>query len=123
MGRYDEAFGKKEANPFLPVIGFVVMVILAVISYFVSPIIVNWMQTANIPLGATGIQILPIQFPATWSPLGKQLLVSGIIFLISFTAAMILLFMFMRPESAGDYDVNLGDMREEKERRRRKRGY
>lgn len=123
MGRYDEAYNKKESNPFLPVIGFVLMVILAVISFFLSSIIVNWMQTAHFALGATGIQLLPIQFPAAWSPLGKQLLVGGIMFMISFAAAMILLFMFMRPESAGDYDVDLAVMREEKERLRRKRGF
>ncbi len=111
----------KQQNPMLGLIGFILIVVLGGFSFGVSGPATAWLQTSTVVLGASGINILPLKFPDTWSPLANQLAVTVGIFLVLFVIAMALMFMFMRPASVTEQSVSMHDMRKEAAARRKAR--
>lgn len=104
----------KRANPLLPLIGFVVLVITGGLSYFAAPGVSVWLTQARWVLGVT--QVLPISFPTSWSPATIRLAVAAGMFLVVFVVEMTLLFVVMG-SSRGSMDVSIGEIREERKRR------
>lgn len=112
--------GKKE-NPMLGLIGFIILVVVGGFSFAVSGPVLGYLTTANVTIGMSGIQLLPLAFPAGWSTLADRAAVTFGIFLVVFVLAMIVLFMFMKPSSQDERSVSLDDMRREVAERKRRR--
>ncbi len=113
--------GEKKENPMLGLIGFIIIVVIGGFSFLVSGPVLNYLTTANVTLGLSGIKLLPLAFPPEWSRLGDQVAVAFGIFMIIFVIAMIILFMFMKPSTQSENSVSLEDMRREVEARKRRR--
>jgi hypothetical protein len=121
MGRrnYVEA-EKKQQSPMLPIIGFVVILIVGGAAFLVSPRVVTWLGTTHFSLGGL-ITVLPIAFPKGWSPLANQLAVTAFMFILLFTIVMSGILFFIGKSVVGETDVNLDDIRREKQRKMRGR--
>ena len=112
---------KSKSNPMGGFIGFIVLVILAGLSYAVSDPVLTWLQTTNLPLGSTGIKLLPIKFPADWPRIASQLAVSGGLFLVVFVVTLLVLFTFMRPaETDDETTVSIADIKRERASKKRR---
>lgn len=114
-----EAEHSRKADPLRPLIGFLLLVVLAGLSILTAKPLANWLQTARLNFGALGWQILPITFP-DWPDLAKHGLVAAVTFLIVFALIMIVLMAVMRPPR-GEMDVRTSKLRAEKARQRRRR--
>jgi predicted acyltransferase len=110
----------KRQNPMLGLIGFIVVILIGGGSFAVSGPVTNYLQTANVVLGASGVKILPMAFPPDWSQLGNQLAVTAGLFLILFVIAMLLMFIFMTPKSEGETSVSMDTIRQEAKARRKR---
>lgn len=121
MPNYQVADEGKKQNPMIGLIGFIVIVVIAAISFVLSGPIMGWLTTANFVLGASGIQVLPLAFPGDWTPIARQLAVAGGLFLILFVIGTGITFIFMTPSTSSDMSVSLDDMRREVEARKRRR--
>ena len=113
--------GEKKENPMLGLIGFIIIVVIGGFSFLVSSPVLDFLTTANVTLGLSGIKLLPLTFPADWSRLGDQAAVAFGIFMIVFVIAMIILFTFMKPSTESEMSVSLEDMRKEVAERKRRR--
>lgn len=112
---------KSKTNPMAGFIGFIMLVILAGLSYAVSDPVLTWLQTTEMRLGSTGIKLLPIKFPADWPRIASQLAVSGGLFLITFVLTLLVLFTFMRPAQTGDETtVSIAEIKREKASKKRR---
>ena len=109
-----EVADSKEQNPMLGLIGFIMLVVVGGISYLISGPFTQYLKTAHVTIGATGLKLLPLYFPADWSPLASQLAVAFFIFLVLFVVAMIILFTFMRPSTRTETSVSIDVLRQEK---------
>lgn len=114
-----EAETGKKADPLRPLMGFLLLVVLAGLSILTAKPLANWLQTARLNLGVLGWQILPITFP-DWPDLAKHGLVAAVTFLIVFALVMIVLMAVMRPPRS-ETDVRTSKLRAEKARQRRRR--
>jgi hypothetical protein len=117
---YQVAETKKE-NPMLGLIGFIILVVVGGFSFAVSGPALHFLRTAHVTVGMSGIKLLPLEFPANWSPLANQMAVAFGIFLVVFAIAMIILFLFMKPSTQDEYSVSLDVMRREVEARKKVR--
>lgn len=111
---YEVADTSNEQNPMLGLIGFIMLIVVGGISFLVSGPLLHYLTTTDLRLGMSGIKVLPIFFPSTWSPLGSQAAVAFVVFLFMFAIVMIILFMFMRPSNRGDTSVSIDVLRQEK---------
>jgi hypothetical protein len=110
----------KRQNPMLGLIGFIVIVLIGGGSFAVSGPVTNYLQTATVVLGASGIKILPIAFPPDWSPLANQLAVTAGLFIVLFVIAMLIMFIFMTPAGQDDLSVNMNTIRQEAKARKKR---
>lgn len=119
MPNYQQAEKTKAAeNAYLPLIGFVVMIILGVIAWFVSPAATEWVTETSWVLVTT--KILPINFPRAWDDFTVRAVVALGTFLLLFALAMIPLVMLMG-SPMGETDISLAEIRKEKEAKTGKR--
>lgn len=84
---------KEKVNAFVPLIGFILLVILAAFSYLISSSALRWVTTAHLTLGM--FAVLPLSFPGEWPSFVPQLVVGFVIFLALFVLAMIAILPFM----------------------------
>ena len=117
---YEIVDERKRQNPMLGLIGFIVIVLIGGGSFAVSGPVTNYLQTATLVLGASGIKLLPIAFPPDWSPLANQLAVTAGLFLVLFVIAMGIMFIFMTPSSQDDTTVSMDTMRQEAKARKKR---
>jgi len=87
-----EVVKKRKANPLVPFIGFMVMLVFGVGAYLAAPVVANWLATTSFGLGGT--PILPLRFPSSWPPLVVRLLVAGVVFLVLLIVGFILMIPF-----------------------------
>lgn len=111
---------ERKQSPMLPIIGFVVFLIVGGIAFLVSPAMVKWLSTTTFKLGGF-IPVLPISFPKGWPPIADQLAVTFFLFIVFFTLTMATLFFFMKVPGQNESDVNLDDIRREKQKRMKRR--
>lgn len=110
---YVEAEKKRRVDPLGPVLGFIILLVGGGFSWLVAPRVINWMQTAEVNFGFFG-PILPITFPATWSPIFQRLAIGGFMFLVFFIIAMIVMMALMGGSAQGELDVTMREVREKK---------
>ena len=84
---------REQVNAFVPLVGFIVLVILAAFAYLVSSRALRWVTTAHVTLGM--FTVLPVSFPGEWPSFVPQLVVGFVIFLALFVVAMIAILPFM----------------------------
>jgi flagellar basal body-associated protein FliL len=112
---------KEQANAFVPLIGFIVLVILAVFAFLVSGSALRWVTTAHLTVGM--FDVLPMSFPGDWPSFVPQLIVGFVIFLVLFVLAMIAILPFMggsNPDEEFSKDAR-DYVREEYKRRTKRR--
>lgn len=116
MGRrnYVEA-DKKQQNPMLPIIGFVIMLIVGGAAFWVSPRMVFWLKTTQFKIAGL-ITVLPIEFPEGWSPIANQLAVTTFLFILLFTVVMAGILFLTGNTAMGETDVSLDEIRREKKK-------
>ena len=117
---YEIVDDRKRPNPMSGLIGFIVIVLIGGGSFAVSGPVTNYLQTATVVLGASGIKILPLAFPPDWSPLANQLAVTAGLFLVLFVIVMAVMFIFMTPASQDELSVNMDTMRQEAKARKKR---
>ena len=106
----------RRANPLLPVIGFIVMIVVGALSYLASPVVVKWLKTTRWKFGKAAV--LPIVFPPNWPPIVEQLIVAFALFIMLFIIAMVIMFMFTKT-TADEIDIkDLKDYHKKKKRGR-----
>ena len=115
------ADNKKEQNPMLGLIGFIIMVVVGGISFLISGPLTRYLTTAHLTVGMTGLKLLPVKFPPDWSPLAGQLAVAFGVFLVVFVFSMLILFIFMKPPSKDEMNVDIDILRKEVEARKKVR--
>jgi hypothetical protein len=115
---YQRVEKKKKANPLLPLIGLVIMILCGGGSYLVAPRVINFLETAQFTLGALG-PILPIAFPSEWPPILIRGVVAGVTFFIVFTVMMIIMFAIMKPPQEESH-VDISDVRKEVQARKKR---
>lgn len=117
---YEVVDSSREQNPMLGLIGFIMLIVVGGVSYLISGPFTQYLTTAHVTVAASGLQLLPLSFPANWSPLAGQLAVAFFVFLVIFALAMIVLFMFMRPSTRTETSVSVDVLRQEKAARRKR---
>lgn len=111
---------KKQQNPMLPIIGFVVMLVVGGLAFWASPRMVWWLKTTKFKFAGL-IKVLPIEFPKDWSPLANQLAVTSFLFILLFTLVMAVMFFLTGKSAVGDTDVSLDEIRREKQKMMKRR--
>jgi hypothetical protein len=76
MPNYQEAEAKK-GNPYIALIGFIIIVLVGGISYLAAPMVKTWLTTTSWSLAGT--RVLPIRFPA-WDAMTQDLAVAAGLF-------------------------------------------
>jgi hypothetical protein len=113
MPNYEQAETTKAVkNAYVPLIGFIVMLIIGVLAWFVSPMVKTWLTTTSWNLASS--TILPISFPGGWDDFTVRIVVALGTFLMIFALAMIPLVLMMG-SPMGETDINLQQIRKEKE--------
>lgn len=112
---------EKPPNPILPVLGFVLVVVVGGLAFLVSPRVVVWLKTTHFSLAFGLLPVLPIKFPQGWSPLTNQLVVTAFMFLVIFTLVMSTILFVTSKSAVGETDVNLDEIRREKQKRMKRR--
>jgi hypothetical protein len=113
---------KTKTNAWVPLAGFLTMVILAGIAFMLAPMVHDWLVSTSWVAGST--KVLPLRFPGEWSPIMVRSAVSVMVWLPMFAIVMIGLLMVMG-SGMGATDISLKEIREEKKQmsggRRRRR--
>lgn len=107
---------RTKSNPFGPVIGFFVLLLVAGVSIGLSGPILTFITTETVVLGSFG-QVFPIAFPGDWPQLVQQGVIAVALLAVTstlFALVSILLLGGSRRES-GPMDVDIGKLREDKE--------
>lgn len=117
---YEIVDESKRQNPMSGLIGFIVIIIVGGVSFAISGPVTNFLQTTNLVLGASGIKLLPLTFPADWSPLGNQLAVTAGLFLVMFVIVMGVMFTFMTPSTQSETSVSMDSIRQEAKARKKR---
>ena len=110
---------KKETSAMNPAFGFVIFVVLGLLSFFISPIVVKFLTTTSFGIASAGA-ILPITFPADWPSIVPRLVVTVVLFVILFTLSMIPMFAFV-PKTGSEMDVDIAKLRKEKQQQKNRR--
>jgi hypothetical protein len=110
----------EKAKAFVPLIGFIVLVILAAFAFVVSPRALQWVTTSHLTLGM--FTVLPVSFPGDWPSFVPQLVVAFVIFLALFVVAMIAILPFMGGSNPDEeFSKGARDYVREEHKRRTKR--
>ena len=113
---------QQKSTAWVPLIGFIFLVILAAIAFLLAPTAQEWLTTTKWVAGST--KVLPIRFPGAWSPIMVRSAVAFMVWLPLFAITMIGLLMVMG-SGMGSTDISLKEIREEKKQmsggRRRRR--
>jgi hypothetical protein len=112
-----EIASQEKANPLIPFIGFVMLLVVGGLSYLVAPAATGWLMTAQWTLAGTAI--LPFAFPAAWSPVMVRVSVAAGLFLLLFVLVMIVMLLMMGSPKT-ETDATYGQLRKEKARKRRR---
>lgn len=110
---------KKQGSAMSPAFGFVIFVVLAIVSFFLSPIVVKFLTTTSFGIASAGA-ILPIVFPDNWPAIVPRLLVTVVLFGILFTLSMIPMFA-MVPKTSSELDVNIATLRKQKKEEKKRK--
>jgi hypothetical protein len=102
---------KSKNTAWIPLAGFITLMILAAVAYLLAPAVQEWLQTTSWVAGST--KVLPIRFPGNWSPLVVRLAVALGVWMPMFAVLMVGLFMVMGAPM-GETDVSLKEIRAEK---------
>lgn len=108
-----ESAESKASTAWLPVIGFGLFIVIAILSYLLAPAFHGWLTEAKWVLAGT--KILPLVFPSAWSDETVRLVVAGMLWLGLFTISMFVLLVTMGSPLKED-DVSLAEIRKEKEK-------
>jgi hypothetical protein len=108
-----ETAEKRAVTAWVPVIGFGMFVILAIVSYLLAPAFHGWLTEAEWVV--VGTKILPLKFPGAWSDDTVRLVVAGMLWLGLFAISMFVLLLTMGSPLKED-DVSLAQIRKEKEK-------
>jgi hypothetical protein len=108
-----ETAEKRAVTAWIPVIGFVMMIVIAILSYLLAPAFHGWLTDAEWVLAGT--KILPLTFPGAWSDETIRLVVAGMLWLGLFAITMFVLLLTMGSPLKED-DVSLSQIRKEKEK-------
>ena len=118
--QYDKRDEKgKKQNPFLPIVGFILLVGLGGFSYAVAPTARHFLETTR--FRPSGINILPMAFPTDWPDPAVNAAVALAIFVILFGLAMLIALMLAPTRRAEDTAAKW--VEEEAKRRKKERGY
>src|SRR5438552_3094270 len=104
---FTEAPKQKAATAWIPLIGFVMLIVLAIISYFLALPFHTWLTHAKWALAGT--TILPLTFPNTWTDDQVRISVAVMVWLGLFATSMVIMLMFMGSPMS-ETDVNLADI-------------
>lgn len=117
MRNYQEASTKK-ANPLLPFLGFLMLVILGGFAFLVAPYVLEFLTSTEWSFGPA--PVLPLSFPPDWPPIAMRSAVAFGLFLVLFAVTMIpIIAMMGSPE--GPTDVSLKEIRDDKKRKVKQR--
>lgn len=108
----------EKPNPLLPFIGFVLLIIIVGVSFWLSPDAVQWVQTTHWKMGGR-VEVLPLTFPAEWPFIVNQLVVTLVMSIIMFAIAMSLMFIFMRTSTD---EIDVKDLKEFQRSKKKRRG-
>jgi Trk-type K+ transport system membrane component len=109
MPNYEVRQTKNSA--WFPLIGFIVFVILAALSFFVAPNVAQFLTTETWTLGVT--RVLPMRFPDTWTDIQIRLAAAAGLFMVLFALATIVMLTIMGSPMS-DTDISLKEIRETK---------
>lgn len=112
---------KKPSTPMSPFVGFLMILVVGIIAYFLSGPVLKWVTTAEFNLGIAGSTILPIHFPADWPEVANRLVVALFLFFLVFAVAMVIWSATMSSKLTGEMDVELNTIRAEKEKLQKRR--
>ncbi len=116
-GRTDKV-KEKGPNPFLPIVGFILMVGIGGLAYLFAPTVRRYVETNR--LAVMGTQILPLTFP-DWPDVAVNAAIAFIFFLVFFSIAMFLA-LALSPQRRSEDDAAKWVEQQVKERKKR-RGY
>ncbi len=88
---------KERADPLVPFIGFVLLLVIGGGAFLVAPNVITWMANTSFTVATTGWQLLPFRFPDTWPPILARLAVTVALFGLVFSLAMIVMLGLMKP--------------------------
>nr|MBN1228548.1 hypothetical protein [Anaerolineae bacterium] len=109
---------RKHRNPFIPLLGFILLIVIGGGSYLVAPVATDFLQTTSLSIRTWSI--LPLQFPPEWPSLVTHLVVAFGIFFVVFVLLLLLAFLLMKPP-ADERDVNIAELRAERDKKRRRK--
>lgn len=119
MSKYGKPYEKKEGpNPFLPIVGFILLVGFGGFSYVIAPNVRHFLETTRYRLAT--LQVLPMTFP-DWPDNAVNGVVAFIIFLIFFSIAMVVALILIpskrTEDAAGEW------LEADQKERKKRRGY
>ena len=103
----------KAVTAWVPLIGFVMFVLLGIVSYLLAPAFHGWLIEAEWVVANT--KILPLNFPGAWSDETIRIVVAVMLWLGLFAITMFVLLLTMGSPLKED-DVSLPQIRKEKEK-------
>jgi hypothetical protein len=113
---------EQKTNAWVPLVGFIFLVILGGIAFMLAPMAQEWLTTTSWVAGST--KVLPLRFPGQWSPIMVRSAVALMVWLPMFAITMMLLLLVMG-SGMKSTDISLKEIREEKKQmtggRRRRR--
>lgn len=109
----------KDAPPFNPFVGFIILLVLGALSFLASPALVRFITTANVRLGGF-IQLFPMSFPPEWTFMTQRIVVTFAIFLGFFIIFMVIWSIVMAGSGRDEFDVDLTKLRKERAQARKR---
>ncbi len=96
---------EKKPGAFIPLIGFIVMILVGGVSYLVADPVKAFVTTQEFYFGTFGWQIFPVVFPSTWPESMQTLVVGGIVFLFLFIIFMIIMLILLPTPNSEYQDI------------------
>jgi hypothetical protein len=113
---YERLEQKRQHDPLVPLLGFVLLLLVSILAYFAAPGIARWLETTEFSFLSFG-QVLPIDIPDAWPDIVVRLVIAGAVFLFVFTILMVVLMLVMKPPK-GEYDIGIQEVRAKKGKRK-----
>lgn len=101
---------RPKKGPLRPALGFILLLVVGALSWFVSPRVADWLTTTDCQIGSFQWQILPLEFPEAWPSIAVQGLVALFTFMITFITFMVVFVILLRPPR-GRHDVSVSQAR------------
>lgn len=119
MYRSDNSQDQKP-GAFIPLIGFIVMILVGGFSYLVAAPVKEFVTTQEFYFGSFGWQIFPVAFPATWPESMQTLVVGGVVFMFLFIIFMIIMLLLL-PTPNSEYQDIIKEQQAAKKQSKKKR--